>query len=206
MPTRIGNHTLYVKELARGHHVAYLENEHRVIVSSRWLDHKPDARELSRLAQEMDNEVMANKNPPSREQEKRKRVGDTTYTVEHAPYGMWILKANGVPLGYPSSYQHACEGFAALTETPKKNPRIVRGLTFGETPDFSEFEIQFLKVTGNGVYRIKNSRSHLVPDGRYSDTELYDLIQKLARMWNDGDEEAGQWGSDLMYSIGYEWV
>lgn len=132
MPTRIGRHDLYVKELKPGHYVAYLETHAGIVIASRWLDHKPTASELSRLAQEMSDEAMST-NP--QEREKRKRVGDTVYTVEQTTHGMWILKANGVALGYPSSYQHACEGFAALTGTTHKNPpgneRLIRGVGVG---------------------------------------------------------------------------
>ena len=47
--------------------------------------------------------------------ELRKVVGDTVYTLEHAPYGMWLLKGNGVALGYPCSREYGEESFRAVT-------------------------------------------------------------------------------------------
>lgn len=89
------------------------------------------------------------------------------------------------------------------------NPRRRnRSMTYGEMPGRQEFYDAFKREDlPRGRYRISNSRSEIVPDGDYTDDELFDLTQKLARMWeNEHDVEAGDWASSILQTLGFEWV
>jgi hypothetical protein len=52
------------------------------------------------------------------ERELRKTVGDTVYSLEQVN-SLWLVKANGQPLGYPGQYATAREGYRALTQASK---------------------------------------------------------------------------------------
>lgn len=55
MPVQTGDHFLHVKELARGHHVIWIENEQGEIVFDKWIDHKPTQKEIAKVAEEFND-------------------------------------------------------------------------------------------------------------------------------------------------------
>ena len=83
-------------------------------------------------------------------------------------------------------------------------------MTFGEMPDFDEFEEAFDREVGDGRYEIRAGQlaPEWFPDGDYTAIELYRLINKMKDNWGDDDDDdsPAQVASDIMGTLGFEWV
>lgn len=209
MPVQIGDHFLFVKELARNHHVVWTEDSNGNIVSDRWLDHKPDSKELSELALEMGKETM----PSSHRKNPQVRIKISE--IQNDPHWDWHIEVkygSRVFIEKVSGGRALAERIArSLAEKiveVKRNPNVHKVMTYGTIPPFVDFEKAFEKATKSHGYSfsIRNSRFDLVPDGDYNDTELYDLLHKLVEEYGEGNDEAGDWASNIIQSVGFEWV
>jgi hypothetical protein len=49
----------------------------------------------------------------SHERPRRAVRGDTIYTLEQVN-SLWLMKANGTPLGYPASWKHALQSWDSV--------------------------------------------------------------------------------------------
>lgn len=84
-------------------------------------------------------------------------------------------------------------------------------MSFGVMPTQAEFKKAFVDDLGaGGVYRIRAGGSddtlmHEI-DGDYTADELFALVRKLKRRWDAGDDVAGSIASDILYTLGIEWV
>jgi len=77
-------------------------------------------------------------------------------------------------------------------------------MTYGTLPSRREF----IRACGSReLYRISGrpaERDGVA--GEYTCQELYALVRQLTAHWRDGDETAGQWASDILGTLGFEWV
>jgi hypothetical protein len=83
--------------------------------------------------------------------------------------------------------------------------------TYGSIPTFPEFKILYeeaMKSDGSALYKIRSSSSGYTSQfvGDYDTHGLFALVVKLKVKWENGDEEAGDLASDIMFSLGVEWV
>ncbi|MHA2265920.1 MAG: hypothetical protein ACXAEN_26300 [Candidatus Thorarchaeota archaeon] len=76
--------------------------------------------------------------------------------------------------------------------------------TYGSIPTYPEFKALFKEMSPPHGYRIKGVSGDI--DGTYDDQELFGLVVKLKVKWENGDEKAGQLASDILFSLGVEWV
>jgi hypothetical protein len=61
---------------------------------------------------------------------------------------------------------------------------------------------------GSALYKIRSSSSSYTSQfvGDYNAQELFALLVKLKIKWENGSEEAGEIASNIMSSLGVEWV
>jgi hypothetical protein len=83
--------------------------------------------------------------------------------------------------------------------------------TYGSIPTFPEFKILYeeaMKSDGSALYKIRSSGSSYASQfvGDYDDYGLFALVVKLKVKWENGDKEAGHIASDILFSLGVEWV
>lgn len=78
-------------------------------------------------------------------------------------------------------------------------------MTYGTLPSRREF----IRACGSReIYRIAGrpaERDGVA--GEYTCQELYGLVKRLTREWNEnGDDNAGDWASDILGTLGFEWI
>ncbi len=81
--------------------------------------------------------------------------------------------------------------------------------TYGDLPSYPEIKELFKKHVDGPYYKIKagNARTMIQAlDGSYNDFGLFCLLVKLKVKAENGDEEAGQIASDILGTLGVEWV
>lgn len=81
---------------------------------------------------------------------------------------------------------------------------VFKHLTYGVLPDEATFSSSFEENVQSGTYNIQNDKS--VGSGQFNESELYKLLQDLTKKYEDGDEEAGDTASSILYTLGIEWV
>lgn len=86
-------------------------------------------------------------------------------------------------------------------------------LTYGVLPDYNKFEKKFKKYVGKSYnYNLKGSDASMakkvgVPtSGDFNAKQLYDVVKKLVDAFDDGDDEAGDLASSILYTMEIEWV
>jgi hypothetical protein len=82
--------------------------------------------------------------------------------------------------------------------------------TYGELPTYPEFKNIYdeaMKADGSALYKIRSTGGHIAEfSGNYNAQELFALLVKLKVKWENGDEGAGNLASDILFSLGVEWV
>lgn len=81
---------------------------------------------------------------------------------------------------------------------------VFKHLTYGVLPDEATFSSAFEENVQSGTYSIQNDKS--VGSGQFSEAQLYKLLQDLVKKFEDGDDEAGDTASSILYTLGIEWV
>ena len=84
-----------------------------------------------------------------------------------------------------------------------------QSMTYGTVPAFEAFSEAFHQECPHGSYRITHglSQPSYAPDaGEYDDVALYQEIERLTRRWEAGNEDAGNWASSILETLGFEWV
>jgi hypothetical protein len=80
-----------------------------------------------------------------------------------------------------------------------------RTFSYGEVPSLAAFKRRFATEMGAGsLYAISNSRRGI--DGRYTASELYELVVELTAEWNQGHDDSGDLASSILETLGFEWV
>jgi hypothetical protein len=82
---------------------------------------------------------------------------------------------------------------------------------YGDLPSFPEFKNLYeeaMKADGSALYKIRSSSSSYTSQfvGDYNAQELFALLVKLKIKWENGSEDAGEIASNIMFSLGVEWV
>jgi hypothetical protein len=81
-------------------------------------------------------------------------------------------------------------------------------MTYGTLPSRREFiRACGAKNLPDGIYTISGrpaERDGVAGD--YTCQELYALVRQLTARWRDGEEGAGSWASDILGTLGFEWV
>jgi|WetSurMetagenome_2_1015567.scaffolds.fasta_scaffold213010_2 hypothetical protein len=71
-------------------------------------------------------------------------------------------------------------------------------------------EVEFAENYGElepfDTERRRTGRNSRAIGFRGDEKQIYGFIAYLAGAWNDGDDEAGDLASSIMYTLGYEWV
>jgi hypothetical protein len=87
--------------------------------------------------------------------------------------------------------------------------RTPNRLSYGTLPTRAQFFRAFEREAPNG-YNITHgspARGRMrPPEGRYSAQELWAEVQRLQRGSSRGNEEAGDWASSILGTLGFEWV
>lgn len=76
--------------------------------------------------------------------------------------------------------------------------------TYGVLPSWEEFESQYMQVVGFKVYQVRNCP--MVGNRDFTDLELYKYLQQLVSLWDNGDEDAGDWVSCVLQTLNIEWI
>lgn len=76
-------------------------------------------------------------------------------------------------------------------------------MTYGVMPSYSKFQDAFDAETG-GQYSISNDRHGR--SGRYDARELWRLLSAELEKWEAGNEEAGDFVSAVLSTLGFEWI
>lgn len=88
-------------------------------------------------------------------------------------------------------------------------------MTFGVVPEFKDFQKNFKKsVKGNKTYNfdLKGEDARTMEKigidsyGDWTDRELYDIVKKLKKAWDKGDDNAGNLASAIMDTLDFEWI
>lgn len=90
---------------------------------------------------------------------------------------------------------------------PRKNPR--QAMTYGVLPKRQDFCDAFFDATGGQpTYSlvVKGKAPKEVATGDYTEAELWAVVGKLKKAWERGDEDAGDWASGILTTLGFEWV
>jgi hypothetical protein len=77
-------------------------------------------------------------------------------------------------------------------------------MTYGTLPSVEEFNEAFCEEVDRGVYRIKSGLTPLPgdADGEHTMSELWELVKRLA----EGSEEEQSLASDILSTLGFEWI
>lgn len=86
----------------------------------------------------------------------------------------------------------------------------MKSMTYGNLPSKSAIA----KALGGAAYQyeMKGSMAETcervgVPQsGEFDVDELYGILQKLVEAFENGDDEAGQFASDILYTLDFEWI
>lgn len=86
----------------------------------------------------------------------------------------------------------------------RRNP----SMTFGRLPTRTAFQSAFKREVPDGDYRIvvKGKHTPLIESGQYSEAALWQLVKDLAEGYENGDEDAGDWASGILGTLGFEWI
>lgn len=79
-------------------------------------------------------------------------------------------------------------------------------MTWGTLPPQDEFEQAFDGKVNGLKYKIKAgaaSQPEWFPEGEYTSDELYELIGKMSKI---PDEEQQNFASDILGTLGFEWI
>lgn len=87
-------------------------------------------------------------------------------------------------------------------------------LTYGVLPRFEDFEAAFEAELGDKpfTYTLRGNDAEVaselgIPDdGAFSPRKLYKVIETLTEALHDGDDDAGDIASSILYSLGIEWI
>jgi hypothetical protein len=83
--------------------------------------------------------------------------------------------------------------------------KLRQQLTYGVLPSYEDFEEAFDAEVPNSTYQIRNDRGGA--DGDYTARQLYSLVKEQTELFNeDGDDEAGDFASAVLSTLGYEWI
>ena len=88
----------------------------------------------------------------------------------------------------------------------------VKSMTYGTLPDEREFGRAFREHCPSGKYEISNDKGGR--DGSYGVSRLYELLEDQLSKWagseveggDGGDEEAGDFCSAVLSTLGFEWI
>lgn len=109
-------------------------------------------------------------------------------------------------IGHPGRCFHDCM-FAGCTHTARKNPRA--SMTYGVLPKRQAFADAFDSATeGRSTYDmvVKGKHPKEVATGDYTEDQLWEMVKALKRAWENGDEDAGDWASGILTTLGFEWI
>ena len=84
-------------------------------------------------------------------------------------------------------------------------------MTYGTVPTKAAFKKAFEAELGaSGIYRIRagGSSDPLIHDaeGDYRADRLFSLVEDLTESWENGNDDAGSLASDILGTLGIEWV
>ena len=83
----------------------------------------------------------------------------------------------------------------------------MKSMTYGVVPTPAEFFTAFYREVPDGVYRIRSGAMRTLDiEGDYSERGLFKLVTRLTRKWEQGNEEAGDWASSILSTLGFEWI
>lgn len=90
----------------------------------------------------------------------------------------------------------------------------ITSMTFGVMPEFRDFQKNFKKSVGNKLYpwELKGEDARAVQKigvdsyGEFTDKELYDIVKKLNKQYDKGDDDAGSLASAIMSTLDFEWI
>jgi hypothetical protein len=102
------------------------------------------------------------------------------------------------------------EGFETLTygELPKANA-FIKHVQTSIDPDEDK---PFLPKGKKYPYTLKGSDAEVAGEvgiptrANLNVKDLYKVIKKLVDAWNDGNDDAGDLASGIMFTLGYEWI
>ncbi len=81
----------------------------------------------------------------------------------------------------------------------------MRSMTYGILPSRADFDAAFERECPDGTYSIRNDKGGA--DGDYTASKLWALVKESAELLNDdGDEEAGDFASAVLSTLGFEWI
>ena len=86
-------------------------------------------------------------------------------------------------------------------------------LTYGVIPDFREFQSKFKKYVGKSYnYNLKGSDANtakkvgIPTSGDFDVKEMYEIVKKLTKAWDNGNDDAGDLASSILYTMEIEWI
>jgi hypothetical protein len=80
----------------------------------------------------------------------------------------------------------------------------MKSMTYGQLPSKSEFEKAFDKEVDGDTYSF--GRDPRVGTDKLTSRELWKELQDAVSEWEDGDDEAGDWASAVLGTLGFEWI
>lgn len=86
----------------------------------------------------------------------------------------------------------------------KRKTRRNPSMTYGILPSYDMYSEAFDKVVDGFYYKIRNDKR--VGNVNLTKRELWMLLSEAVADWNDGDEDAGDWASVVLSTLGFEWI
>lgn len=79
-----------------------------------------------------------------------------------------------------------------------------QSLTYGILPKIEDFNKAFDLACPTGYYKIENDK--IVGTGKWFCDELWHLLVHLKIRWEQGSEEHGNLASQILSTLGFEWI
>ena len=79
----------------------------------------------------------------------------------------------------------------------------MKSMTYGKLPSQSEFDKAF-DTEVDDDYSFKNDPR--VGNDELNASQLWKELKKATKEWEGGDDEAGDWASSVLSTLGFEWI
>lgn len=80
----------------------------------------------------------------------------------------------------------------------------MKSMTYGRLPSQAEFNKAYDENLEGGKYRFGNDAR--MGNAKLDASQLWKELKKATTEWEDGDDEAGEWASSVLITLGFEWV
>lgn len=90
----------------------------------------------------------------------------------------------------------------------------MNSMNYGQLPSFNDFKKAFKKEVDDDEYNynLKGSdastanKVKIPTSGDFDVKELYSIVKKLVAAYDNGNDDAGDLASSILYTLNFEWI